>query len=174
MLRLPPLPAANRKVAAILLLGALSALATTGPVAAQPGSGQVRGRAPQALDSGLLDFAGQRVYLFGLRGLRPDETCSLGGAAPARAPMETWACGQEARWAARHRIAGHWVDCVERARGPGGELFAVCYLGGVGGPELNAWLVEQGWARAAADYADDYTAAEAEARAAGRGLWRGR
>lgn len=162
-----PLPRAARKAIAILLL-ALPALAAAGSAAAQLGSGDIRGRTPQALDSGLLDFAGQRVYLYGLQGLRPDETCSLGSASPG------WACGQEARWAARNRIAGHWVDCVERARGAGGEIFAVCYLGGVGGPELNAWLVEQGWARAAADYADDYTAAEAAARAAGRGLWRGR
>jgi len=175
MLRPPSPAAATRRrtpgALAALLLGALLAVAAAGTASAQLGAGQIRGRAPQALDSGLLDFAGQPVYLYGLRGLRPDETCS---AAASQTPAQTWACGQEARWAARNRIADHWVDCVERARGPGGEIFAVCYLGGVGGPELNAWLVEQGWARAAADYADDYLAAEAEARAAGRGLWRGR
>ena len=65
------------------------------------------------------------------------------------------------------------MDCVERGRGPGGEVFALCYLGGVGGPELNSWLVEQGWALAARDYAEDYVAAEEQAREAGRGLWRG-
>lgn len=137
---------------------------TTG-VEAQLGSGGIRGRAPQVLDSGLLDFAGQAVYLYGLRGLKPDAECSLHG--------QSWACGQEARWATANRIANHWLDCVERARGAGGEVFAICYLGGVGGPELNAWLVEQGWARAARDYADDYVAAEERARAAKRGLWRG-
>ncbi|MGF1632168.1 MAG: thermonuclease family protein [Kiloniellaceae bacterium] len=145
-----------------VLWGILAAL----PAFAQLGSGEIRGRAPQVIDSGLLDFAGRAVYLYGLRGLPPGQTCTLGS-------QQTWACGQEAGWAARNRIANHWVDCVERARGPGGELFAVCYLGGVGGPELNAWLVEQGWAEAADDYAEDYVAAEAAARAAGRGLWRG-
>lgn len=153
------------RLARPLWLAILLTLAAAVPALAQLGSGQIRGRAPQAIDSGLLDFAGQRVALYGLRGLAPEETCALGGMA--------WACGQEARWAARNRIAGHWVDCVERARGSGGEILAVCYLGGVGGPELNAWLVEQGWARAATDYAEDYRAAEAAARAAGRGLWRG-
>jgi endonuclease YncB( thermonuclease family) len=154
------------------LLGALLGLAAALPALAQLGSGQIRGRAPQAIDSGLLDFAGQAVHLYGLQGLAPEETCRLGGTSG-----RTWACGQEARWAARNRIASHWVDCVERARGPGGEVFAVCYLGGVGGPELNGWLVEQGWARVAAgyvpDHSGDYRAAEAAARAAGRGLWRG-
>jgi endonuclease YncB( thermonuclease family) len=152
-------------VLAVVLL-ALAGLCAANTVAlAQLGSGGIRGRAPQVTDSGLLDFAGQPVYLYGLRGLRADQSCALGDG--------TWDCGREARWAAANRIANHWVDCVERARGARGEIFAVCYLGGVGGPELNAWLVEEGWARAARDYAEDYAAAEDRARAAGRGQWRG-
>jgi len=138
-------------LATVLLALAVLCAATT--AVAQLGSGGIRGRAPEVIDSGLLDFAGQ------------DQTCALGDG--------TWDCGREARWAAANRIANHWVDCVERARGAGGEIFAVCYLGGVGGPELNAWLVEEGWARAARDYAEDYAAAEDRARAAGRGQWRG-
>lgn len=133
---------------------------------AQMGSADIRGRAPQVIDSALLDFGGQPVYLYGLRGVGADEVCRPPGG-------NSWPCGREARWAARNRIANHWVECLERGRGPGGEVFAVCYLGGVGGPELNAWLVEQGWARAARDYAEDYVAPEAAARSAGRGLWRG-
>lgn len=135
--------------------------------AAQMGSADIRGRAPQVLDTGLLDFGGRPVYLYGLRGAGAGEICRPPGGV-------NWPCGREARWAARNRIANHWVECIERGRGPGGEIFAVCYLGGVGGPELNAWLVEQGWARAARDYAQDYVAAEEAARDNGRGLWRGR
>ncbi|MGD1878044.1 MAG: thermonuclease family protein [Kiloniellaceae bacterium] len=157
-------------IAAVLpgLLGILLLLGIVCDAAAQLGSGSIGGRAPQVIDSGLIDFAGQPVYLYGLRGARPDQVCSL-----SQQTRQTWACGQEARWAAANRIANHWVDCVERARGAGGEIFAVCYLGGVGGPELNAWLVEQGWAKAAHDYAEDYAEAEDSARAARRGLWRG-
>ena len=158
-----PYPGRRAALAGLCALGFLSAV---GAALGQMGTADVRGRAPRVIDSGLLDFAGMPVYLFGLRGARPDQTCELAGA--------TWDCGREARWAARNRIANHWVECIERARGPGGEIFAVCYLGGVGGPELNGWLVEQGWAMAARDYAEDYVAAEARARAAGLGLWRGR
>lgn len=165
-MQIPAIQSAVR-LARPLWLAILLTLALAAPALAQLGSGQIRGRAPQPIDSALLDFAGQRVHLYGLRGLASDETCALGGSPGG----QSWACGQEAHWAARNRIAGHWVDCVERARGAGGEVFAVCYLGGVGGPELNAWLVEQGWARAAAE---DYRAAEDSARAAGRGIWRGR
>jgi len=162
MWKLPCLIAGRRAVLIVPLL-LLVALANLSDGLAQ--STKFRARGPQVIDSGLLDFTGQPIYLYGLRGLRPDQTCDLGS--------QIWACGQEARWAARNRIASHWVDCVERARGAGGEIFAVCYLGGIGGPELNSWLVEEGWARAARDYAQDYVEAEARARAARRGLWRG-
>ena len=157
--------AGGRHLTAVTLT-ALFLLHLSAVALGQMGEAGIRGRAPAVLDSGLLDFAGKPVYLYGLRGARPDQVCSLGSG-------KTWACGQEAQWAARNRIASHWVECVERARGPGGEVFALCYLGGVGGPELNSWLVEQGWALAARDYAEDYVAAEEQAREAGRGLWRG-
>lgn len=157
---------APRSALAGLALAGLALLGGAAAAQAQMGAAEIRGRAPQVIDSGLLDFSGQPVYLYGLRGAATTQTCPLS--------QRHWNCGQEAVWAARNRIAGHWVECVERGRGPGGEIFAVCYLGGVGGPELNAWLVEQGWALAARDYAVDYVAAEDAARAARRGLWRGR
>ena len=43
----------------------------------------------------------------------------------------------------------------------------------VGGPELNAWLVSEGWALAYRRYSTDYVAEEQAAKEARRGLWRG-
>lgn len=130
---------------------------------AQTGS-QTQGRGPAVIDSATLAFAGKRVRLLGLHGLPPSETCAAGAL--------TWPCGREARWAAQNRVGRHWVVCVEQAR-TAEEVLAVCYLGGIGGPELNAWLVEQGWARAAPAEGVDYGPLEDTARSAGRGLWRG-
>ena len=155
-----------RPGAITVLLALVALLLNAADTLAQMGAADIRGRAPRVIDSGLLDFGGQPVYLYGLRGARPGQTCPQG--------QRSWNCGQEAVWATRNRIANHWVECVERGRGPGGEIFAICYLGGVGGPELNSWLVAQGWALAARDYAGDYAAAEDGARAARLGLWRGR
>lgn len=157
--RSPLIPAAT-------LLAALIA-----PTAeAQDNGAQISGRGPAVIDSASLDFAGQQVGLYGLRGAPVSQTCAIGS--------QVWACGQEARWAAQNRVGNHWVVCVEQAQGSGGRPLAICYLGGVGGPELNAWLVEQGWALALRDDgAGDpapYLAQEEAARAAGRGLWRGR
>ena len=51
--------------------------------------------------------------------------------------------------ALRERIAGRSVECAERDRDRYGRIVAVCR---VGGADLNAWMVEQGWAVAYRKY----------------------
>lgn len=152
----------NPKVCGVLA-GALAAMLLT-PAPAE-GAAQISGRAPAVIDAATLDFAGQRVRLDGLQATPPTQTCRLDAL--------VWACGQEARWAATNRVGNHWVVCEERRRDDAGTVLAVCYLGGVGGPELNAWLVEEGWALAERGEGARYVAEEERARAAARGLWRG-
>lgn len=120
---------------------------------------------PRVVDGDTLDFSGRLVRLFGIDALEIDQVCGAGG--------RTWACGKEAHWAALDRVSPHWVTCVVRAQTGDGSVVAVCYLAGAGQFDLNAWLVEQGWAFADRDATDDYVAAEDAARGAGRGLWRG-
>lgn len=129
------------------------------------GAAEITGRGPVVIDSATLVMTGQRIRLFGLRATVPSQTCTIGAL--------VWACGQEARWATINRVGNHWVVCVERARDGDGAILAVCHLGGIGGPELNAWLVEEGWALATRGEATAYVAQEERAKAAGRGLWRG-
>ena len=50
------------------------------------------------------------------------------------------------------------------------RVIAVCFKGAV---NLNAWMVEQGWAVAFRKYGIDYIAQEDEARLARRGMWAG-
>ncbi len=178
MIDSPPAPRRLALCSALSLAMALAImLAAPAPTAAQ-----VEGRRPQVIDTATLDFAGRQVRLFGLQGIPGTQTCKVG--------TLVWACGQEALWAARNRIANHWVHCrpapdlaPNPARATGEDAAVVCDLGGPGGPELNAWLVEQGWARAApaninrpdvnrtgtAPYAEQ----EDAARAARQGIWRG-
>lgn len=128
---------------------------------------------PRVVDGDTLDFSGRLVRLFGIDALEIDQACGVDG--------RYWACGKEAHWAALNRVSPHWVTCVVTAgasaeggaeRGDG-SVAAVCYLAGAGQFDLNAWLVEQGWAFADRDVTEDYVAAEDAARRAGRGLWRG-
>jgi len=63
----------------------------------------------------------------------------------------------------------------QRDRDQYGRIVAVCSLPQPDGSslDLNEWMVLQGNAVAYTRFADDYVAAEAEARAARRGLWQG-
>lgn len=125
----------------------------------------ITGKRPFVVDGDTIELGGVRIRLFGIDAPATEQTC--------RADGKDWNCGQEARWAIANRIGRNWVACRERARERGGAVVAVCYLGGIGGPELNGWLVEQGWALAARSESPNYLDHEGRARRAGRGLWRG-
>jgi len=128
-------------------------------------SAEISGKEARIISADSFELAGRVVRLYGVRGPSPEAVCPIG--------QETWACGQEARWAARNRLGRHWVVCIEQAPATGPEAVAVCHLGGVGGPELNSWLVEKGWVLADPSRPQSYQAAQAAARTAGQGLWRG-
>jgi len=130
-----------------------------------PASAEISGKEARIITADSFELAGRIIRLHGVRGPVPEAVCPVG--------QETWACGQEARWAARNRLGRHWIVCIEQGPVSGPEVRAVCHLGGVGGPELNSWLVEKGWVLADPTGQKDYQAQQAAARAAGRGLWRG-
>jgi endonuclease YncB( thermonuclease family) len=150
------------------VFGAVLALlvASAGP---RPGLAQEIAGRPRVIDAGTLDFSGRRVRLHGIDAPDLTQTCRLAG----QVAGQSWTCGRDARWAAINRIHPHWVSCDARGRDPQGTELAVCYLAGFGQHELNVWLVAQGWALAAPGAPKAYAAAQATARAAGRGLWRG-
>ncbi len=146
----------------LLCIGGLAAVLL---LAIEPAGADVIGKRPRVIDGNTLELAGVRLRLYGIDAPETDQTC--------RAETRTWNCGIEARWATINRIGQNWVACRARGRDPGGALAAVCYLGGIGGPELNSWLVAQGWALAYRPESRDYVGDEAAARQAGRGIWRG-
>ncbi len=139
----------------------------------RPGLAQEIAGRPQVIDAGVLDFSGRRVRLYGIDAPDLTQTCRLAGQGAGQGVAQSWTCGRDARWAAINRIHPHWVTCDARGRDPEGTELAVCYLAGFGQHELNVWLVAQGWALAAPGAPQAYTAAQAGAEAAGKGLWRG-
>ncbi len=144
---------------------ALLAVLVIGLLARPALAGEIVGR-PDVIDGNTLSFSGRIVRLYGIDAPALAQTC--------RAAGRIWPCGKEARWAAINRIYPHWVTCVERGLAADGAILAVCYLAGIGQHDLNAWLVREGWALAERGAAPDYGVQEAAARAAGKGLWRGK
>ena len=142
----------------LLVAGILIALA-------MPSSAEVAGKRPHVIDSASFELLGVRVRLLGVAAPPPSQTCFAGG--------QRWNCGQAARWALAERIGLNWVVCEERGRDAAGTVIALCALGGKGGPELNGWIVARGWALARPSESDAYSADEAAARQAGKGIWAG-
>ena len=67
-------------------------------------------------------------------------------------------------------LNGRQVECLRHARDRYSPLLAVCY---VGGESINERIVREGWALDFRRYSTDYLQAEAEAKRAGAGIWRG-
>lgn len=97
------------------------------------------------------------VRLDGIAAPEPERRCGTG----ARA----WPCGRMARTALRGFIRGRAIDCEVP---PGRTALPESTRCSVGGRDIAAWLVEQGWAEARSDA---YRDAEQAARRARRGLW---
>lgn len=112
----------------------------------------------RAIDGDTLAVAGQRMRLKGIDAFERDQTCRRGEA--------DYACGAEAWRALADLARGGAVTCAGRTTDRYGRLLAVCEAGG---RDLNAAMVESGWALAWGAYEGE----ERQARSARRGAWDG-
>lgn len=119
----------------------------------------------------------RRVRLFGVDAPESKQSCARAG--------RDWACGAAAADALQRRVGRASVHCVPHNTDRYGRTVALC---DVGGEDLGAWMVRNGWALAYRAYggkAYDSAGAssaplcfelaslltEAEAQAASRGVW---
>jgi endonuclease YncB( thermonuclease family) len=115
------------------------------------------------IDGDTIEIAGKRIRLYGIDAPESRQTC-LHEATTSR-------CGEDATSALSNRLGSEIVMCDDRGRDRYGRIIAVCRLGGRAGPDINAWMVREGWALAYRHYSRDYVQEEGEAQAARRGLW---
>jgi endonuclease YncB( thermonuclease family) len=127
---------------------------------AAPAAADTTGKA-RALAGDRLEISGVALQLFGIDAPEPDQACLRAG--------QRWDCGFAATAALAYRTAGQWVTCVEQGADAAGTPLALCYLGGLGGPEVNGWMISAGWG--VADQPPLFAEGEAAAREAGRGIW---
>jgi endonuclease YncB( thermonuclease family) len=115
-----------------------------------------------AIDGDSITIKGHEIRLFGIDAPEGRQNClSVAG--------KTLSCGRQAHSALARRLAGRTVTCAQVELDRYGRMIARCKTGNT---DINRWMVAQGHALAYRRYSNDYTDAEAEARAGKRGIWR--
>jgi endonuclease YncB( thermonuclease family) len=123
--------------------------------------GDIVGKA-RVIDGDTIDIAGSRIRLQGIDAPETDQTCT-------DASKKSWPCGRAATRVLIGFIAGRPLKCETSGLDRYRRVIAVCAL--PDGSDVNAWMVQQGWALAY--YSAAYGSEEAEAHAAKRGIWAG-
>ncbi len=104
---------------------------------------------------------GTRVRLFGIDAPELKQTCKHPG-------RGDFLCGLAAATFLLEHVRGGTVECRGNSEDRYGRLIAICF---VGGKDLNAMMVGEGWALAYRDYSDKYVPQENAAREASKGIW---
>ena len=94
---------------------------------------------PVATAAGIIEAKGYTVAVSGVDAVMPDETC-------ADAEGKVWNCGLAARTAFRAFLRGRAPVCTVPPEGGRDTISAACHIGK---QDIGAWLVANGWARAA-------------------------
>jgi endonuclease YncB( thermonuclease family) len=144
-------------VAALVGVGTFAALDDPAPATGSDLVGSAR-----VIDGDTIEVRGKRVRLHGIDAPESDQTCLDGG--------QRWPCGRRSTQALRDRVAGGTVRCVGDEEDRYGRLIAICYADGT---NLNAWMVEQGWAVAYRRYSTEFVGEERQAENEGAGVWKG-
>jgi endonuclease YncB( thermonuclease family) len=124
--------------------------------------GDIVGKA-WVIDGDTIDMAGSRIRLEGIDAPEINQTCTDAG-------NRAWPCGRAAARDLIDHLAGKQLKCESSGLDRYRRVLAVCVL--PDGSDVNAWLVQQGWALAYG-YSSPYRAEEAQAHAARRGIWAG-
>lgn len=139
-----------------VLLGPLSGL----PAAAADSISGI----PRVVDGDTLHMDGVRIRMHGIDAPESNQTCH-------DPDGREWRCGDGATQALRQQIGGGSVRCTVRDTDRYGRAVAVCF--DAADRDLNAWMVENGWAIAYLRYSRDYETHQQRARAAALGIWNG-
>lgn len=134
----------------------------------QAGERQSITEIPRVVDGDTLAFGKIRVRLDGIDAPEKSQSCYR----QANTADSGWACGQAAGEALANLIANRPVTCPLSKTDRYGRYIARCtvqYQGRV--VDLGGAMVWNGWALAYTQYSKAYVEEQAQARAAGRGIW---
>lgn len=122
----------------------------------------IMGRA-SVIDGDTIEIRGQRIRLHGIDAPESRQTCH-------DANEKEYRCGQRAALYLDDLLINKTVRCIERDVDRYGRIVGECFAASV---NVNAAMVEAGWAVAYTDYSRDYADLEQQAKNELAGLWAG-
>lgn len=115
------------------------------------------------VDGDSLRINGNDIRLYGIDAPEHEQSCKL-------ANGKSYRCGRQSKRFLRQLIAGKPVKCRQIDIDRYDREIAICTVGKI---ELNLAMVKNGWAVAYLNHSLTYAKAEAAARKAQLGIWRG-
>lgn len=113
------------------------------------------------IDGDTIDIHGQRIRFQGVDAPESAQVCQLEG--------KPWRCGSAAATALADFIGMQTVSCMPSGKDRYKRTIASCTVDGV---DIEAWLVESGWALDYGKYSKGkFAEIQREAEAADRGIW---
>jgi endonuclease YncB( thermonuclease family) len=103
---------------------------------------------PRVVDGDTLAIGATKVRLEGIDAPETDQVC-------LNANGVRWTCGIDARDQLAAHIARQGISCSSKGTDAYKRTLAICSLAG---EDLNAWMVQQGWALAYVQYSSVLTA----------------
>ena len=119
--------------------------------------------AASVIDGDTIEIRGERIRLDAIDAPESSQLC-------LDAAVKRYRCGQKSAFALADMIGRSVVSCEPKGRDRYKRTIAVCFKSDT---NLNAWMVEQGWAVAYRKYGIDYIGQEDDARLNRRGVWAG-
>lgn len=113
------------------------------------------------IDGDTIEIRGRRIRLHGIDAPESRQRCYT-------EKRQAWRCGQRASFALSNYLGRSNLNCDIRDTDRYGRSIAVCRKGGA---DVNAWMVENGWAVAYRRYSSDYVGAERRARSRRANIW---
>jgi endonuclease YncB( thermonuclease family) len=114
------------------------------------------------IDGDTLEIHGQRIRLHGIDAPESSQQCTI--------DSEIYRCGQKAAFFLDSLVSKKTIKCEQKDRDRYGRIVAECFAGAV---NLNASMVQQGWALAYRKYSQDYVQQEEMAKQSKAGMWAG-
>lgn len=147
---------------AIFSIHANAQTASTG----NPKKGDVITGTAEVTDGDTIKVNGVKIRFFGIDAPESAQWCYH--IRTEQAITVPWRCGIYAKEALSRKTIGQPVSCTVKDIDTYKRAVSVC---SVGTTDLNAWMVENGYAVAYVQYSGNYMDNEARARNASRGIW---